>query len=160
LTVRVPGLNRRPWRVALDARLRLPLRSRLAAGARELPTLVVAGEDAPADAETRLRDCGVVIERVARDADGHVDLGAALTALSARGITRVFSEGGPSVAARLIALGLADEVAIFTAEKPFGRPGLPALSAEARAALAAASRYRVAETAAYGPDTMRVWTRR
>ena len=34
----------------------------------------------------------------------------ALRALGARGVTRVFSEGGPRVAARLIALGLADEV--------------------------------------------------
>ena len=36
-----------------------------------------------------------MIERVALDAEGHVDLGAALRALSARGVTRVFSEGGP-----------------------------------------------------------------
>ena len=44
LTVRLPGLDRKPWRVVLDTRLRLPLRSRLAVGARDLPTLVIAGE--------------------------------------------------------------------------------------------------------------------
>jgi diaminohydroxyphosphoribosylaminopyrimidine deaminase / 5-amino-6-(5-phosphoribosylamino)uracil reductase len=86
-------------------------------------------------------------------------LGQALRALAARGITRVFSEGGPCVAARLIALGLADEVALITAEKPLGRRGVPALSEEARAALADPSRYRVDETLACGPDTMRVWER-
>ncbi len=75
-------------------------------------------------------------------------------------MTRVFSEGGPRVAARLIGLGLADQVAIFTAEKPLGRPGLPAVSEEARAALADASRYRLVETAVYAPDTMRMWERR
>ena len=68
-----------------------------------------------------------MIERVPLDADGHVDLHQALRALSVRGITRVFSEGGPSVAARLIALELADEVALITADKPLGRPGVPAL---------------------------------
>ena len=66
----------------------------------------------------------------------------ALRALSVRGITRVFSEGGPQVAARLIALGLADEVALITADKPLGRPGVAALDPDARAALLDGSRYR------------------
>ena len=83
----------------------------------------------------------------------------ALRALAARGITRVFSEGGPRVAGRLIALKLADTVALITAEKPLGRPGVPALSEEARAALLDGSRYRPHETLAYGPDTMRIWER-
>ena len=82
-----------------------------------------------------------MIERVPLDADGHVDLHQALRALAARGITRVFSEGGPLVASRLIALGLADEVALITAEKPLGRPGVAALDAQARAALIDGSRY-------------------
>ena len=160
LTVRLPGLERKPWRVVLDTHLRLALRSRLATTARHLPTLVIAGERAPEEAARRLADLGVVVERVALDAGGHADLGAALKALSARAITRVFSEGGPRVAARLIALGLADAVAILTAEKPLGRAGLPALSEAARATLANSSRYRLVETAAYGPDAMRVWERR
>ena len=78
---------------------------------------------------------------------------------ASRGITRVFSEGGPLVAARLIALGLADEVALITADKPLGRPGVAALDAEARAALLDGSRYRPVETLDYGPDTMRLWRR-
>ena len=101
----------------------------------------------------------MVVERVGLDAEGRVDLRQALRALRARGVTRVFSEGGPRVAARLIALGLADEVALFTAEKPLGRPGLPALSDEARATLMDPERYRLAQTAAYGADAMRVWER-
>lgn len=160
LTVRLPGFVRKPWRVALDTRLRLPLRSRLASGARELPTLVIAGPAASADAEARLVERGVVVERVSLDRQGHVDLVAALKALSARGVTRVFSEGGPRVAARLIAQNLADEVVIFTAEKPLGRRGVPALAEDARAALADASRYKAVETAAFGADTMRRWERR
>jgi diaminohydroxyphosphoribosylaminopyrimidine deaminase/5-amino-6-(5-phosphoribosylamino)uracil reductase len=159
LTVRLPGLDRKPWRVALDTGLRLPLRSRLATSARDLPTLVIAGEAAPEERARRLQDLGVVVERVVLEAEGRVDLGAALRALSARGVTRVFSEGGPRVAARLIALALADEVVIFTAEKPLGRPGAPALSDAARATLADPSRYRLVETATYGADVMRMWER-
>ncbi len=160
LTVRLPGLDRKPWRVVLDTHLSLPLRSRLATLARRLPTLVIAGEGAPREAEARLADCGVHVARVALDAGGHVDLSAALGALSARGVTRVFSEGGPRVAARLIELGLADQVTIFTAKKPLGRPGLPALSEAARTTLADPRRYRLIEEAAYGSDTMRVRQKR
>ena len=160
LTVRLPGVDRKPLRVVLDTHLRLPERSRLAATAREAPTLVIAGPEAPDEAARRLEDAGMMIERVPLDAEAHVDLRHALRALSVRGITRAFSEGGPRVAARLIALELADEVALITAEKPLGRPGVAALDPEARAALIDGSRYRPVETAVYGPDTMRLWERR
>jgi diaminohydroxyphosphoribosylaminopyrimidine deaminase / 5-amino-6-(5-phosphoribosylamino)uracil reductase len=159
LTVRLAGLDRKPLRVVLDTHLRLPERSRLAATADELPTLVIAGEAAPDDAVRRLNDLGVAVERVPLDAEGHVDLHHALRALAGRGITRVFSEGGPRVAARLIALGLADEIALITADKPLGRPGVAALDSDARAELIEGSRYRLVETLDYGPDTMRLWRR-
>jgi diaminohydroxyphosphoribosylaminopyrimidine deaminase / 5-amino-6-(5-phosphoribosylamino)uracil reductase len=159
LTVRLPGVELKPVRVVLDTHLRLPARSRLAAAARNVPTLVIAGPHAPDESARNLADLGVAIERTGLDAEGRVDLSQALRALAARGITRVFSEGGPRVAARLIALGLADEVALITAGKPLGRTGVPALSEGARAALSDRSRYRLHETLDYGPDTMRVWER-
>jgi diaminohydroxyphosphoribosylaminopyrimidine deaminase / 5-amino-6-(5-phosphoribosylamino)uracil reductase len=159
LTVRLPGVDLRPLRVVLDTHLSLADRSRLAATARDVPTLVIAGPSAPDAAASRLVDLGVTVERVGVEADGRVDLNLALRALAARGITRVFSEGGPRAAARLIALGLADAVNLITAEKPLGRPGVRALDEEARAALADPSRYRLVATVAYGPDTMRAWER-
>ena len=160
MTVRLPGLDRKPLRVVLDTRLRLPTSTRLVATARETPALVICGPEAPNKAAERLKDLGLEVEAVGLDPFGHVDLGEALRALAKRGVTRVFSEGGPRIAARLIALGLADEVVIFTAEKPLGRPGLQALGEAARATLADASRYRLIETAAFGPDSMRVWSRK
>ena len=159
LTVRLPGLDRRPLRVVLDTHLRLPARSQLATGARETPTLVIAGPEAPSDAVARLADLGVAVARVGLDAGGHIDLHQALTVLCGRGVTRVFSEGGPRVAAQLIKSGLADAVALFTAEKPLGRPGLPALSGEARSALGDPGLYRLVQTAAYAADVMRLWER-
>src|SRR5271170_3891209 len=142
LTVRLPGVDLKPLRVVLDTHLRLPVRSRLAATARDLPTLVIAGATAPDETARRLEDLGVMIERAPLDAEGHVDLQHALRSLAARGITRVLSEGGPLVAARLIALKLADAVALITADKPLGRPGVSALDPGARAALLDGSRYR------------------
>jgi diaminohydroxyphosphoribosylaminopyrimidine deaminase / 5-amino-6-(5-phosphoribosylamino)uracil reductase len=159
LTVRLPGVDRKPLRVVLDTHLRLPAGSRVASTAGEIPSLVIAGVAAPNEAARRLEDLGVMIERVPLDAEGHVDLHQALRALAARGITRVFSEGGPKVASRLIALELADEVALITADKPLGRAGVSALDAQARAALLDGSRYWPLETMNYGPDTMRLWRR-
>ena len=85
LTVRLAGLDRKPLRVVLDTHLRLPERSRLAATARDLPTLVIAGPTASDEAARRLEDLGVMIERAPLDAEGHVDLRHALRAL---GVTR------------------------------------------------------------------------
>jgi diaminohydroxyphosphoribosylaminopyrimidine deaminase / 5-amino-6-(5-phosphoribosylamino)uracil reductase len=159
LTVRLRGLDRKPLRVILDTQLRLPEGSRVASTAGEIPTLVIAGATAPDQAARRLEALGVMIERVPLDAESHVDLNHGLRALAGRGITRVFSEGGPKVAARLIALELADQVALITADKPLGRPGVSALDSQARAALLDGSRYRPHETMSYGPDTIRLWER-
>jgi diaminohydroxyphosphoribosylaminopyrimidine deaminase/5-amino-6-(5-phosphoribosylamino)uracil reductase len=159
LTVRLAGVDRKPLRIVLDTHLRLPEGSRVASTAGEIPTLVIAGAGAPDEAARQLEDLGVMIEPVPVDAEGHVDLHHALRALSVRGITRVFSEGGPMVGARLIGLKLADEVALITADKPLGRPGVVALDPEARSALLDGSRYCAVETLDYGPDTLRLWRR-
>ncbi len=159
LTVRLPGVAEKPLRVVLDARLDLPLGSRLVATAREFPTLAIATDAAPTEREAALAAKGVETARLAADPAGGVDLGAGLKLLGKRGITRVFSEGGPRVGSRLIALGLADDVALFTAVKPLGRPGQPALDAAAHAALSDAARYRPLEPETYGTDALRRWER-
>ncbi|HYA72197.1 MAG TPA: bifunctional diaminohydroxyphosphoribosylaminopyrimidine deaminase/5-amino-6-(5-phosphoribosylamino)uracil reductase RibD [Roseiarcus sp.] len=155
LTVRLPGLDSRPLRVILDSHLDLPLRSRLCETAREFPTLVIATRAAAREREAALAARGVEVERVDADSSGRVDLNEALRLLARRGLTRVFSEGGPHIGARLIASGLADEVVLLTALKPLGRPGLPALDAQALAALNDPKRYREIETAVYGADSLR-----
>ena len=159
LTVRLPGLEARPLRVVLDSRLSLPLRSRLCETAREFPTLVIASRTAAAEREPALTATGVEVARVEPDSSGHVDLLQALRLLARRGLTRVFSEGGPHVGSRLVAEGLADEVVLLTALKPLGRPGLPALAASALGALADGARYREIETALYDDDALRRWER-
>ena len=159
LTVRLPGVTQKPLRVVLDAALRLPLNSRLVATAGEFPTLVIATAAAPAEREAALAAKGVETARVAADPQGGVDLAAALEALAARGVTRVFSEGGPRVAARLIGLGLADEVALFSAVKPLGRPGRAGLDPAGWAALADPKRYRPLTAETYGTDVLRRWER-
>jgi diaminohydroxyphosphoribosylaminopyrimidine deaminase/5-amino-6-(5-phosphoribosylamino)uracil reductase len=156
LTVRLPGAEAfRPLRVVLDSRLRLPLRSRLCATAGEFPTLVIAAEAAAPARAKALAAAGVAVARAAAGASGGVDLRATLRLLAKRGITRVFSEGGPKIGAALIAEEVADEIVLFTATKPLGRPGVAALSQTALDRLANPAIYREAEAAHYGADSMR-----
>ncbi len=97
LTVRLPGMERRsPVRVVLDSRLRMRPRHEPRRHGPHGPTWIVAAEDAPAAPEAALTTAGVEVMRVGRDADGRLDLREALALLAARGITRVFSEGGPT----------------------------------------------------------------
>ena len=160
LTVRLPGVDHRPLRVVLDSQLRLPPSSRLCATAGDYPTVVLTTPAASSDRASVLKAHGVEVARVGAESDLQLGLDAALGWLGQRGITRVFSEGGPTVAARLIREGLADEVVLLTAIKPLGRPGLPALPPEAYARLEDASRYAECEGADYGTDKMRRWERR
>jgi len=159
LTVRLPGLDQKPLRVVLDSRLRLPEASRLCATAGQFPTVVLTTPAAPAGREAALGARGVDVARVGADAAGHVNLSEALAFLAQKGVTRVFSEGGPRAGARLIAQGLADEVVLLTATKPLGREGLPALAPAAYLALEDPARYAEAAPESYPPDEMRRWER-
>ncbi|WP_297297950.1 bifunctional diaminohydroxyphosphoribosylaminopyrimidine deaminase/5-amino-6-(5-phosphoribosylamino)uracil reductase RibD [uncultured Methylovirgula sp.] len=154
LSVRLPGLeDRRPLRIVLDSHLRLPPTAQLAATAQDYPTLVIAAEGAAQEVEARLVAQGVDVVRVKADAAGHVSLNAALALLGACGLTRIFCEGGPYLAAALIEQRLADEVIIFQSSLSLGKAGLPALDAASRAALAEATRYRELARGHAGEDS-------
>jgi diaminohydroxyphosphoribosylaminopyrimidine deaminase/5-amino-6-(5-phosphoribosylamino)uracil reductase len=155
LTVRLPGMEaRKPLRIVIDSDLKLRLKSRLAETAAVYPTLVIVAEDASAEKEARLAALGVEVARAPRDETGHADLGAALELLAARGITRVFCEGGPVLADALIARGLADEIILLTSANPLGREGRSGLTAGALAALADPGRYASVETRMIGEDRL------
>ena len=155
LSVRLPGLeDRKPLRVVLDSDLRLPPLARLAATAAKIPTLVIAGRRGKRR-ERRALARGAYRGRAcaprrggARRSSCRVEL------LAARGLTRIFCEGGPRVAAGLIGQGLADEVIIFTAPEPLGRDGVLGLDADTAALLGAADHYRLAETRMIGADRL------
>ncbi|QEO10705.1 bifunctional diaminohydroxyphosphoribosylaminopyrimidine deaminase/5-amino-6-(5-phosphoribosylamino)uracil reductase RibD [Protaetiibacter larvae] len=73
------------------------------------PIPVVVGErGVPATAAVRAHPAGLI-------ETGSRDLEAILRELDARGIRRVYVEGGPTLASALIAAGLADEYAVYLA---------------------------------------------
>lgn len=152
LTCRLPGLeNHSPLRVVLDTRLRLGAGAKLALTAAKQPTIVFTSADSGGDV---LRALGVEIVQVARDAPGRPDLGAMLTELAKRKVTRLLVEGGATVHAAFLDRGLADRLEIFTAPIALGEAGHSAIDALAALTLDEAARFhRVAERR-LGPDLL------
>ena len=157
MTVRLPGIQAKPLRVVLDAGLRVSAKSRLLRTIEETPVLVLTSEEALAAHGTVFHGiAGLEILPVALEKSGSLDLRAVLRILHERGITRVFSEGGPSVASNLVTQGLADEVYLLTAPKPLGHEGVPTMSRSARELLNDPAAYRLLEERAISPDALRV----
>lgn len=156
LTVRDMGATRQPVRVVLDRRLSHDPSSRLGRTAGRVPVWMVHGATAPAAARAAWAATGAELIEVA-EGPGGLDLAAALSALAARGLTRVLSEGGGTVAAALIRAGLADELALYSGAVLIGAEGQPVLAGLGLAALAEAPRPRLRESRVLGADVMSLW---
>jgi diaminohydroxyphosphoribosylaminopyrimidine deaminase/5-amino-6-(5-phosphoribosylamino)uracil reductase len=160
LTCRLPGMAAfSPVRIVLDSGLRLPLGSRLVQSAREVPVWAVAGAQASRSAENALTAVGVTVLRIAH-AHGRLDLAAALKLIAARGITRLMVEGGPILAAALLAADLIDEAVLFHSPTVVGANGVDALEGMALAALTASPRLKCVASESVGADTRMVIERR
>src|SRR5262245_6389393 len=133
LTVRPPG-PRTPLRVVLDGRGRLPVASRLAATAREVPTLVVTADPA---AGAALRDCGCEVLALAA-VEGRPSVVALLAELGRRRLTNVLVEGGAEVHGSFLDARTVDEVHVFVAPRLAG-------GASARPAVAGKGVARIAD---------------
>ena len=151
LTVRLPGLeDRKPLRVVLDRRLRLPAGGRLAATAQEHPTLLLTKDGHAEAGLAPLRAAGVEVEEL--PGDGRIE--DALTRLAARGITRVLAEGGAELAAALLRADLVDRLVWFRAPRLLGAEGWPAVAGLGIESLDAIKRFRRVSSAPLGEDLM------
>jgi diaminohydroxyphosphoribosylaminopyrimidine deaminase/5-amino-6-(5-phosphoribosylamino)uracil reductase len=159
LTCRLPGMaSRSPVRLVLDADLRLPMASALVGSARETPVWVIAGESAPTEAAAILAARGVEVFRLPATG-GKLDMLAALRLLAARGITRLMVEGGPTVAAALVAADLVDEAALLRSPNPIGPDGIDALEGMPLTALTASPKLRSLGIETVGEDTIETFER-
>jgi diaminohydroxyphosphoribosylaminopyrimidine deaminase/5-amino-6-(5-phosphoribosylamino)uracil reductase len=100
-----PPAERQPHRVVFDRSARLPVESALVRTARDVPVVVICGPGARARPE--LVERGVEL-LVAKPSD-------ALQELGRRGISSMLLEGGAQLAGGLLAEGLVDRIALFTA---------------------------------------------
>lgn len=129
LTCRLPGLSgRSPIRVIADGRLRLPLTSKLVRTASDTPVILLTREDADKDRAQAFEEQGVDLITVPLGPDNQMNMGAALTLLAERGITRVMVEGGARLAASLLRDNLIDRIEWFQAPKIIGDDGYSAVA--------------------------------
>lgn len=154
LTCRLPGGVPIPApRVVADARLRIPPGARLVRTAREVPTLVATTPGHPDSALAPLREAGVEILELP-PGPGGLSMHGILTALAARGITRVLAEGGSGIAASLLREELADRLAWFHAPLVIGDDGIPASYALPLPELAKAPKFRRVAHRTIGADVL------
>jgi len=158
LTCRLPGLGHRsPVRVVIDRHLRVPQTARLIAEARRVPTWVlVLGSADPARRAAFLAS-GVTLIDVGPDAEGQIDLAAALGALGERGITRLLVEGGAKLAAAFFRAGLVDRLSWVHAPLLIGGDGIPAIAGFGLTALADAPALERVSMEAVGADVLTVF---
>ncbi len=159
LDVRLPGLeDRRPLRVVVDGRLRLPLTHDLVKRAKERPTLLVTHDGNPAARLAAYRNAGVEVVQVAAEPGGHVSLPATLDLLGERGVTRLLVEGGGHLAASLLRDGLVDRLAWFQAPLVIGGDGVAAVSGFGVEQLDQAPRFLQAAMAQLGRDRIDIFS--
>jgi diaminohydroxyphosphoribosylaminopyrimidine deaminase / 5-amino-6-(5-phosphoribosylamino)uracil reductase len=106
-------------RVVFDSSASLPLDSRLAQTARDVPVLIASSQDAPEDACQRLTQAGAEVWRCP-GASHTARLSALLEELGRRKMTNVLVEGGSRLFGALFDMDAVDEVHVFIAPKIAG----------------------------------------
>ncbi len=160
LDVRLPGLaGRKPLRIVLDSRLRLPLEHDLVARSRVQATLVVATDTADEAAAAAVTAAGCEVLRLAADDGGHPCLVGLLEALGQRGLNSLLVEGGGRLAAALLRRDLVDRLVWFRAPKIIGGDGTSAVAALGLAGLDGAPRFELVESGQAGDDGVETYRR-
>ena len=126
LTARAQEVARQPRRIVFDSMARLPLSSRLIAGAREYPLTVVVSRAAPRSATDALEIHGAEVV-VAAGENEPARVRSALDQLGASGVTSILLEGGPRLAGAFFDAGEIDEVRLFLAPLMLGGKGARAV---------------------------------
>ncbi|RPE72000.1 diaminohydroxyphosphoribosylaminopyrimidine deaminase [Pacificibacter maritimus] len=158
LTVRGLGIDHKTVRVIMSRALDLPLTSQLAQSANDHPVWIIHGPTADADLKRIWTDIGANLIEVPVVA-GKLDADAALAALGAAGLTRVFCEGGGALAASLLQNDLVDVVAQFTAGLGLGADGLAGLGSLGVTRLAQVPRFVPQSCEQLGADVFTLWQR-
>jgi diaminohydroxyphosphoribosylaminopyrimidine deaminase/5-amino-6-(5-phosphoribosylamino)uracil reductase len=144
--------RRRPIRVVVDGAAALSLASRLATTTSQSPVLIAATDAADEAHVAALRGLGVEVVRLPAT-DGRVDPEALLAELGRRQVGCVLVEGGPTLAAGLLARGLVDRIVLFVAPRLLGDPAALSLVGDLGIrTLPAAQRWAVQSLRRCGPD--------
>lgn len=152
LTCRLPGLEARsPVRVILDSEGSLGADGKVFKGVA--PTWVFTGAGPDSEA-------GLLRRSATPRGPAGLDLAAALTRLSAEGITRLLVEGGARVARALLEADLVDEVLLFRSPNPLGGDIVPALAGLPLSWIEGGEHFSRTERRRFGADQMSRYERR
>ncbi len=148
-----PGEDKKPIRVVLDNRLRVPLKAQLVKTAGASPVLIYTR---PLTHKTQTKLAAEMtqagVEVLAHDYQkGQSSLPGLLQTLSARGVQQVLVEGGPTVLASFLKEGLADEICVYVAPKILAARG-KACMGDALASLRQAVDLQHVEIRSFGED--------
>ena len=158
LTVRDMGIARQPVRVVAAQSLSVPLESTLARTARDVPVWLCHGAGASQERQEAWRATGAELVSC-KNGDAGLDPSAMLQALGAKGLTRVFCEGGGHLAASLLRADLVDRLIVHGAGVVIGADGLAGIAPMGRDVLGDAPRMRLTEHRQIGPDIEHIWER-
>lgn len=126
LNCRIKG-GKDPLRVICDTKLRIPLDSQIVRTAKEIPTMIAAGEDLDQSISsklTALKAAGFRILPLSLK-DGHPDLHALMEALGKEKIDSVLIEGGSQIAWSALSCGIVNKIQTYIAPKIFGSQEAP-----------------------------------
>jgi len=155
LTVRLPGLeSRSPARIVLDRQLRLPVTSRLAATAHDVPVLVAVGAEADAERRAVMEAAGIKF-LATETYDGRIALPELLEDLAAQGMSSLVVEGGADTARAFLEDDLVDRVALFRGPAAIGSGGIAAPVDHDHIPAG----FRLNREARFGDDNFAEWTR-
>lgn len=139
-----------PIRIIFDSRARLPKSSYLAQSAKETPTYLITVNDS--DNARTLAEQGVIILFAGANSAGHVDIKIALDMLGHHGIKSLLIEGGGTLAASFLKLGLIDCIEWFRAPLILGAEGRPAIGALSLSNMSDAYKFKRVSTVDIGDD--------
>lgn len=147
-------IAKKPLRVVMDSRLRIPLNARIVRSPLPAPTLIATTKKSPPKKRELLRRRGIEVI-VLPEKNGKVDPRALLRALGKKGVMSLLLEGGPELASAFFREKLIDKFLIFLAPKLIGGKLAPGILAGAGIAhLKAAVPVRDRKIQAVGEDLL------
>ena len=147
-----PAKGKKPLRVVLDSKLKIPLDCKLLQTAGENGVLVLTSQQA---LQAKVKNAEAIrktgAEVLTYPEDGRANLHFLVDELAGRGIAGLLVEGGPTVIAAFLKEGLADEFCVYIAPKILGAKGAAEIHVQVSQLIEAAELHHV-EFKRFGDD--------
>lgn len=125
LTCRLQGTKRQPVRIVVDTQLRIPKDSNIMKTAKEIRTIVAAGERAAGQEKVKILQKAGAEVLFLPEQDGHADLKALMKTLGSMGVDSILLEGGSELAFSACKTRIVDKIRMYLAPKIIGGKDAP-----------------------------------